>query len=295
MILWEFLTIGSGIGLGLLIPIESFAQNLSGIANTVSGGLPSFGGGAQAIVSAVSLLVQQLTTLVDVVATLMIVAAGLQLIYRAADDQMEAAKRTIAGSAVAVMLVHLTPRLVDAFYGRSGTPGSTVLESNVGGGASILSEEILGIVSWAEVIVAAAAVTIIIVSGLKAIVNYGEESGVQQLYRTVFAVIAGILLVVLKKVIVATFGLPTNGIGIPGSPNITRAITKGIDIVEGLLLFTAVVAVAVIVYAGITMILCIGKEDQFGNAKNLVIRVSIGLIVILVSLMLVQFVENIVV
>lgn len=291
----RLLTIGSGIGIGLLIPTESLAQNLSGIANAVSGGLPSFGGGANAIVQAVSTIIQQLTTLVDVIATLMIVGAGLKLIYRAADDQMEAAKRTIAGSVVGVMLVHLTPRLVDAFYGRSGAPGSTVLESNVGGGASILSGEVLGIVAWAEVIVATAAVTIIIVSGLKAIVNYGDESGVQQLYRTVFAVIAGILLVVLKRIIVATFGLPTNGIGLPGSPNISHAIAKGVDIVQGLLLFTAVVAVAVIVYGGITMILSIGKEDQFGNAKNLVIRVSIGLIVILVSLMLVQFVENIVV
>jgi len=278
--------IGSGLGIGLLIPTESLAQNLSGIANTVSGGLPSFGGGMQAIVSAVSLIIKQLTLLVDVLATLMIVAAGLKLIYRAADDQMEAAKRTIAGSAVAVMLVHLTPRFVDAFYGQSGAAGATVLEGNVSEGASVLS---------AEVIVATAAVLTIIISGLKAIVNYGDESGVQQLYRTVFAVVAGILLVVLKRIIVATFGLPTEGIGLPGSPNISRAIAKGVDIVEGLLLFTALVAVAVIVYGGITMILSIGKEDQFGNAKNLVIRVSIGLVVILVSLMLVQFVENIVV
>ena len=287
--------IGSGLGIGLLIPTESLAQNLSGIANTVSGGLPSFGGGMQAIVSAVSLIIKQLTLLVDVLATLMIVAAGLKLIYRAADDQMEAAKRTIAGSAVAVMLVHLTPRFVDAFYGQSGAAGGTVLEGNVSEGASVLSAEVLGIVAWAEVIVATAAVLTIIISGLKAIVNYGDESGVQQLYRTVFAVVAGILLVVLKRIIVATFGLPTEGIGLPGSPNISRAIAKGVDIVEGLLLFTALVAVAVIVYGGITMILSIGKEDQFGNAKNLVIRVSIGLVVILVSLMLVQFVENIVV
>ena len=287
--------IGSGLGIGLLIPTESLAQNLSGIANTVSGGLPSFGGGMQAIVSAVSLIIKQLTLLVDVLATLMIVAAGLKLIYRAADDQMEAAKRTIAGSAVAVMLVHLTPRFVDAFYGQSGAAGATVLEGNVSEGARVLSAEVLGIVAWAEVIVATAAVLTIIISGLKAIVNYGDESGVQQLYRTVFAVVAGILLVVLKRIIVATFGLPTEGIGLPGSPNISRAIAKGVDIVEGLLLFTALVAVAVIVYGGITMILSIGKEDQFGNAKNLVIRVSIGLVVILVSLMLVQFVENIVV
>lgn len=291
----RLLALGAGICIGLLIPAESLAQNLSGIANTVSGGLPSFGGGARAIVDMVSLIIKQLTVLVDVVATLMIVAAGLKLIYRAADDQMEAAKRTIAGSAVAVMLVHLTPRFVDAFYGQSGAEGATVFEGNVSGGAGVLSGEVLGIVAWAEVIVATAAVLTIIISGLKAIVNYGDESGVQQLYRTVFAVVAGILLVVLKRIIVATFGLPTNGIGLPGSPNISRAIAKGVDIVEGLLLFTALIAVAVIVYGGITMILSIGKEDQFGNAKNLVIRVAIGLIVILVSLMLVQFVENIVV
>lgn len=294
--LLHILIVGCGIGIGLLIPLESLAQtNLSSVANTVSGNLPSFGGGARAIVAAVSLIIKQVTVLVDVVATLMIVAAGLKLIYRAADDQMEAAKRTIAGAAVAVMLVHLTPKLVDAFYGQSGAPGATVLEGNVAGGASVLSGEVLGIVAWAEVIVATAAVLTIIISGLKAIVNYGDESGVQQLYRTVFAVVAGILLVVLKRIIVATFGLPTEGIGLPGSPNISRAIDQGVDIVENLLLFTALIAVAVIVYGGITMILSIGKEDQFGNAKNLVIRVSIGLIVILVSLMLVQFVENIVV
>jgi hypothetical protein len=65
------------------------------------------------------------------------------------------------------------------------------------------------------------------------------------------------------------------------------AISRLIQAILGLGAFAATI---VLIWAGLLMILNLGKEDQYTRAKTLVIRVAIGLIVILVSLAVVQFV-----
>ncbi|OGJ64577.1 hypothetical protein A3F36_04470 [Candidatus Peribacteria bacterium RIFCSPHIGHO2_12_FULL_55_11] len=47
--------------------------------------------------------------------------------------------------------------------------------------------------------------------------------------------------------------------------------------------YVFILAVVMIIYAGILMIVNIGKDEQYSRAKSLIIRVAIGLLVIVAS------------
>lgn len=280
----------------LLLPDFAYAQ-LSTVVNQVAGAaLPStLGAGGVGTVSMVNIVIyltERLRLVIDSAAVLFLVISGLKLIYRASEEQVESSKRVIGGSIAAIMLAHLGPRFVEAIYGTTGAIGGTRWETTgaLSGGVSILSVETLGVIRWAETLLAALAVTIIIVSGLRAIADPGSEQGITQLKRTVFATIAGILLIVMREAIKLTFGLQE--VTLPGSPDALIIITRIMQIVAGLLSFMALVAVAVTVYAGVMMIIAGGSEEQFRKHRTLVIRAAIGLLVILVSLTLTFFILN---
>lgn len=268
-----------------MMEIAPFLAQLTGIADTVGGPLQtSFGGGsgAGALVSLGTFLYGRFLLIIDVIATVVIIRAGLRLVYRPEEEQLTRSKRVIASSIAAVMLAHLTPQLVASFY----DVGSVGLPS---GGACTLATEVFGIIRWGEVLVATVAVTMIILSGLRTVVSFGSEEGTTQLKKTVFAVIAGCLVIVFSSAIRAALGL-TGDCSAPGSPDAIPLVQKIFGVVDGLLEFLALVAVCIGVYAGIMMIANFGSEEEFTKAKNLLLRMVIGLLVVLVSLALVKFV-----
>lgn len=252
--------------LGLLI--ETASAQLSGIANQVAGGqlAPGFGGGAMGIVGIAQTLYTGLQTLVNVIAILMIIRSGLRLIYRSAEEEMEKSKRVIAGSIIAIMLANLAPTLVTAITSWGG-----------GAGGIIISDELYGIILWAQVFVATTAITMIIVSGLRAVLNYGSEEGVTQLKRTVFSVLGGCAIIVFQGWIKAA-------VGADGAPSVGTALTAILGIFNQIMTFTGAAALAVGIYAGMLMVTSAGNEEQFGRGKSLLIRVGIGLLIVIASL-----------
>jgi len=288
----------------LLIPFEAHASNhLSGIVNTVGGVLDPFIGGsavgAGRLVEISLFLTARFTLIVDIVAIFFLVQSGLRLVYRAAEEQVERSKRVIGGSIAAIMLIHLGPTFVDAIFGYTGAIGATRFENIafVRTGVGILAVETAGVIRWVETIVAAVAVVTILVSGFLAIIDFGSEQGVNQLKRTAFAVIGGILLLVVRQAVIFTFGLQNIFTGgtpsLPGSPDATIILARVIGIFRGLLLFTALIAVGIIVYAGIVMIINSGNEEEVRKMRSLVFRSLIGLLVILVSFAVVTFIFGI--
>lgn len=266
--------------LGVLIP--SASAQLSGIANQVAGGqlAAGFGGGAGAfgLLGIAQTLYTGLRAIVSVIAVLMIIRSGLRLVYRSADEQMERSKRVIAGSIVAIMLVNLAPTLVTAITSWGG-----------GAGGLIISAELYGMILWAQVLVATTAILMIVISGIRTVVNYGSEEGVSQLKRTVFSVLGGCAIIVFQGWIKATVGLPATGAGI-GTPAIGAALGGVLAVFNQILIFTGAAATAVGIYAGMLMITSAGNEEQFGRGKSLLIRVGVGLLVIIASLALANLV-----
>lgn len=278
--------------------------DLSGVADTVAGGQLAVAGGACTGAECFLKIVYEawgwLKPLFTVIATFVLVRYGVTLINSQEEEKLTKAKQMIGSSIAAIMLLYLPEKLVPAFYGGYGAGGS--FDAGTAGkaletpsaSAGIITGELTGIISLLSTIVAVLAVTIIIVSGILAITSYGKEEGGTQFKRTVGAVIFGVFLIVVKKVIVATFGLQEGGVSpITPTPTIAPAIQKIVEIVSRLLEFTALLAAAVIVYAGILMILNFGNEEQYTKAKGILVRACIGLLAIGVSYAVIRLVMTI--
>jgi hypothetical protein len=169
------------------------------------------------------------------------------------------------------------------------------MRGNVDQGAIEISVQVAGIINWVLMLVAAIAVAMIVVSGLRAIFESGSEDGVARVRKTVISVAAGIFILVLRGVINRIFGLtpPDQGVStdVP-QPNAIAAIQAAITVIQYFLGFLGIIAVAIIIYAGVLMILDMGNEDRYKQAKGIITRAVIGLVVLLVSLALVTFVVD---
>jgi len=234
----------------------------------VAGALPSGLGGAE-FGSIFLTIIQSFVGVVSVVGIVMIVRAGLTLTISQDEGQMEKTRKTIIAVSAALIIINLAPRVAEAFLAyQSGGPG-------------ILDTEIRGLLRFFETVAAITAILFIIVSGTRAVISYGGEDGTAHLKRALLGVAAGILLIAVKLLIVdAVITERTPG-------KLLTLISKFMQVVLGL---GAFVATIVLIWAGLLMIVNLGKDEQYTRAKSLIIRVGIGLIVILASLAIVRFV-----
>ncbi len=254
-------------------------------------------GGACGFVNIVVHIIVRIRPLVIIGAVFMITLAGFRLVITETEETLGKAKKIIGAALSGVILSYLVEPFIDAFYGGlfEGTLGGVfggeagdVPRGELIQGASILSNEAMGVLRWFLVIIAALAVLMMIISGLQAIVKSGSEEGVAQLRRTAFSVVAGILLIIFSEAIGRSFGLV--GVALPEHPTVAPAARAIVQVISFILGFLALIAVVVVVYAGFLMVTNLGNEEQFTKARGILLRVGIGLIVILVSLALVNFV-----
>lgn len=264
------------------------AQSLSGVANAVSNGLVPFffgdgegGSGAHAYAGIAGFLLERSWLIVASFTLLLLVRAGLKLIYGQSEEKFEEAKRAIANGLMAVVFVFLTSRIVSAFIrsGGSWDPAS---------GSAIFTTEILGIVRWVETLVAVLAVAMIIAAVFSAILSVGGEDGPERIRRSVFGAAAGIVLLGLDIAFRATFGLEY--FTVPGSPSPYPLISRALVVLGFILGFLALIAVIIVIYAGIRIILSFGNEETFTAMKSLIVRALLGLFVIMTSYVIVRFV-----
>lgn len=258
----------SAIALGCfaaLLP-EALAQDaLSGIndagAQLANNANPEFGDIAITIAD-------KFIPLINIVAIIMVAISGITLALSQGQEQIGIARNTFLGSLTAIFIVWIARAVTNAVVGGGG------LIQNPSGASSGLREEIVGIIEWMQVPAATICVLMIIISGIRAILSWGSDEGIRHLRRTVFAVIIGFTLIAIKFFI-------EDSLTISGTPDgIIGAIVLSIN---GLLGFLALIAVVVIVIAGIMMVVNLGNDDQYKRARDLIIRVAIGLLVVIAS------------
>lgn len=293
--------------LAVIIPLAlagAVDVDLSGTADTVANNQLAVAGnawceGAACFLEIVYKVWEWLKPLFTIIATFIIVRYGFTLINSQEEEKLKKAKQMIGASLAALMLLYLPEKLVPAFYGGYNAGGA--LDPGGAGGAlttpdvsaGLVIDELKGVISWFETIVAVMAVTIIIVSGILAVTNYGKEEGGAQFKHTVGAVLFGVFLIVIKKVILDTFGLQEGLSPLTPAPTILPTLTKIVQIATGLLSFAGLIAAAIMIYAGILMALNFGNEEQYTKAKGIIVRTGIGLLAIGASLAVIRFVMTI--
>jgi len=260
--------------LAWLVPAAALASGaaIDGINAASSGGLPSFVpsefGGIAGTVA------EYFVPIVNSIAILVVVIAGLIAVFSQSEDQITAAKRAIIGSVAAIMLVNLAGPIQTAF-----TPGGMSGTGSVSFGD--LGPEIIGIADWLTSAAAVVAVLMLIISGIRTVASYGSDQGLSHLKQTIFATVGGFTVIgirlAIKESLVDT--------GTPG--DLTSTIVAAVNVLLG---FVGLLAVIVIVIAGIMMVVNIGNDDQYARARSLIIRVAIGLIVIIASAAIVNIV-----
>ncbi len=276
----------------LAVPATAAAQGvISDTITTVGGPLQmAFGGGcvgANCAVSVTQFVISRLQMIVATLATLYIVRNAFTMVYSAQDDEQTKARRAIAAVATGMVLMFLAPSLLQAFYTAGGEEGVLASQGTAQAGAAILTDEIIGLLNWVQVLVAVSAVTVIIIAGLQALAGFGKDDGLNNLKATVLRVAAGIIIILLTEAIKATLGLANAAP--PGSPNPLPLISRGLQMVNGGLALVTLVAVCIVVYAAIMMIVTMGNEEQFRKSRSLILSAGIGLIVILISWITITF------
>jgi len=263
-----------------LLATTAHAQGGSIIRNTVTGVAgsmlqPTFGGGG--FTGIVTFLRGRILLILAPIGVLLIVRAGIRLISSEDDNKLSKAKNTIAATCVGIMLAAISDRFVMAFF----SPGGAWNPGTSSAGATILTIEILGILNWATVLIAVLAALIIIVSGLKTVSSFGKED-TAIIKNTLNGVVAGLLLMGTAGALRLSIGVVA-GVTDPTNISPTPIINRAVGIIVTLLGFTALIALAVIVYAGLLMVLNFGNDDQYSKGKSLIMRAVIGLGIMFVS------------
>ncbi len=278
--------------IGDLLTTSAHAQ-ISGPAGAVSDPNNLFavfgGGGYVGIAGAIRSAVLGVLTPIGI---FIIVRAGLKLINSQEDDKLSKARTTIASTCVGLMLAYVSDRLVAAFY----LPGGTWNNGSAQTGANILTLEIAGILDFFMTLAVVVSVFIIIISGLRAVSSFGKEDGTELLKKTIAGVATGLFLMLIAGSIKLALGLSADVIAtVPTGSTPDPIIQRIADVVGAALGFLALVAFAIVVYAGVMMVVSAGSEDQYKKSKDLIIRSMIGLVVILLAGAAVVFIQQLVV
>jgi hypothetical protein len=220
-----------------------------------------------------------LRILVDIVAVLIIIITGFILVTAQDENQLTVSRRTLFAAIMALILVNLVEPIRNTFITGFGTA------TGGSAGATILSQEVIGIIDFIEVPLMTVAMLMIIISGIRAIATLGTDQGVTHIRRTVFSVSAGIILIVAKLAITRSIGSTAEDVsGIAtGSNNAQGLVDTVIDVTGKVVAFMALAGVTVIVIAGIIMVINKGDQEVATRSRNMIIRVVLGLVVILVS------------
>jgi hypothetical protein len=230
-------------------------QGITGVGPNLSSGTGEFG--SQFLQVALSF-----APLVSIIAVLGLTIAGYFMTITGSENQSQSAKRVVISGLSAVILLNLATVMGASYTGVLSDPT---------GAAATLSNEARSVLTFLEIGLGSICVLMIIVSGIRAITNYGSEEGVTQLRRTVIFVIAGFILAYTRTLLGA--GIAT---GLP-----TQVLNVIISTTSRIISFTLIIAVAMIVYAAFLMIVNVGKEEQYSKAKGLILRVGIGILVLL--------------
>ncbi|MFA7682261.1 MAG: hypothetical protein WCX61_04500 [Candidatus Peribacteraceae bacterium] len=203
--------------------------------------------------------------LVYITAVFIVAKSALLLVVEQSEGQLGQFKQSIVSAIVAVVLIYLAGALKDALFAGVGVVPSV-------SAADKITEEFQGIVDLIEEPLAVIAVTMIIVSGIRTVMAYGSSDGMTHLRRTVFSVLTGIVLIVSKFAI-------SQSLTETHTPDPIIAVI--VSIMVKLLTFVTIVAVVVVIWSGLLMIVNVGNDAQYQQAKGILIRVIIGIFVIL--------------
>lgn len=263
------------LAIAACFPDLVFAETAQDAINQVSGNLQVIAGGESGAVA--KFIAQKFINPAKPVAVLVTIIAGAEMALSQDDQYAQRGRLAFIGAVIGVILLFLAEPFHNAVI-----VNSNVIEDPTGT-AEALSVEFYGVVNYISMTIGTIAVLMIIISGIRAVINLGSGEGLTQLRRTVFAVIGGVTIIAFRTAIVGPIAVT----GDPGS-----FLTIIVDLFRKGLSYLGIIAVAMLILAGFYMIINIGNDEQYTKARTMILRVAIGIFVILSSLAIINAVFN---
>lgn len=214
----------------------------------------------------------------NILALAVIVIAGFYLILGlGSENSKETAKKILLYTAIGVVIVNVAETIRDFFFSLDDGTASTAV-------TTIIQDIIDTFTSYVGIL----SVAVIIIAGFYLILGLGSENSKETARKIILYTAIGIIVIALANVIVDfLFSLDPNS-GVSSS-----IYGRLLDVLLQVLSFVGLLAVAVIVIAGIMLVLSLGDEGRKDTAKKTIIYALIGLVVIILASSFVRFIAGI--
>jgi uncharacterized membrane-anchored protein YitT (DUF2179 family) len=197
------------------------------------------------------------------------------------------------------MLAAIVPELVAAqFYGGPGIVGGITHAEAIGGvSGSDIRAIVLNLLLAVLLFMGLAAVVVIVIAGISLVISVGDEQAKEKAKKIILYALIGLFIIAIAAGIVTIIVEATGGgsifgpvpeLGNTGGTDI-RAVV--LNILTTVLSYMALIAVVVIVIAGILMVISLGDEQAKDRTKRIILYTIIGLFIILLARALVKFIE----
>ena len=235
--------------------------------------------GADKLLSPVYFGIDLFRYFMSAIAVIIFVVQGISLVFSSEEEAWTKSKNMMKWSAVGLILIQLATTIVfKMFFGNHGE----VLQDPTS--AKIYAEEsteiLRNILGMAELVMAAVAVLMIVISGIKISASGGEEDAIEKEKKKIGFSIAGLVMIILSEVVVRQVIFPENGAKLPSVGNATFII---IGLVNYVTMFVGFIAFLSLLYAGYMYIMAGGDDDAMGKVKQIFLGSIIGILLSLGS------------
>jgi|GEM_PF-1383660 len=226
---------------------------------------------------------------------LVLVIAGFALMTTQDEGRLAKAKTTLiavlTGGMLTTIIVVMGPlNFVGIVY--NGTPGFSMINTG-----NVVGLEAIGISQWLTAISVMMGVLFIIIGVLRAVASLGDEAAYTAARSQLLHVIVGVVLIAGAFLVQLAFFGSADGPGqvVEGPLNIEPNPLLGLISQKLIIILNLItlIAVGILIYAGLRMIVSFGREEDYNNAKALALRVVAGLFVLVLSYSLVFIVATI--
>lgn len=219
------------------------------------------------------------------IAILVTIIVGLTLMVSHDEASLTKARSALTailiGGIVTVLLINLR---VDSTSGiLSWIYNGSLWGNGLIGSPTAFGDEAQGIAAWISTVAAVAGLLSIIIAATRAVFSFGDEAEYAKVRASILHVIIGLLVIGAAYVFQTVF-FDT------GKPDALLAYF--LTPLRALLAIIGLIVVGIIIYAGLRMIISLGKEDEFTAARSLIVRALIGLVIIIISVTLISVVQS---
>ena len=193
---------------------------------------------------------------------------------------------------MAVLIGALPKATMAQVYGGGGIVGGIEDAYQILGiSTGSISGTVLALLFAVLSFMALAAVVVIVIAGISMVVGVGDDAAKDKAKKTIGYAIGGLLVIFFAGAIVQLVISETGSGDLFG--NATGAVdirVAVVDILKAVLRFMGLVAVVVIVIAGIMLVVSGGEDSAKDRAKKMILYAVIGLIVIALASAIVSFI-----